>query len=62
SAHPQRSMEPFHQGSKDFLWKILWSFIILIGIGMSSWIIQKSFQSWKTNPIVTSVMQISIEE
>ncbi|XP_040569255.2 uncharacterized protein [Lepeophtheirus salmonis] len=52
----------FIKESKTSFGKLIWSCIILIGIGMSSWIIQKSFQSWKSNPIVTSVMQISIEE
>lgn len=32
------------------------------GIAMSAFVINKSFSAWKSNPVVTSVAQIPIEQ
>ena len=35
---------------------------VILGIFMAGWIIKNSFSAWEEHPVVTSVMQKSIEE
>ena len=46
----------------SFMSRMLWVLIVLMGIISATWIIRNSFHSWKEHPVITSVMQKSIEE
>ena len=37
-------------------------FSVMLGIFLATWIIKNSFSAWEEHPVVTSVMQKSIEE
>eukprot|EP00094_Tigriopus_californicus_P011134 TCALIF_10745-PA protein Name:"Similar to ppk28 Pickpocket protein 28 (Drosophila melanogaster)" AED:0.17 eAED:0.17 QI:0/0/0/0.66/1/1/3/0/792 len=52
----------FWTESKSRLAKIAWGIIVLMGVLFAIFIINSSFKGWKDNPVVTSVMQKSIEE
>jgi hypothetical protein len=42
--------------------RISWAIIVMLGIVSATWIINSSFNAWKEHPVITSVMQKSIEE
>ena len=42
--------------------RIVWGAIVLLGIFSATFIINSSFKAWQDHPVVTSVMQKSIEE
>ncbi len=42
--------------------RLTWGLIVLLGIVSATWIIKNSFNAWNDHPVVTSVMQKSIEE
>ena len=42
--------------------RIVWGAIVLLGIFSATFIINSSFKAWQDHPVVTSVMQNSIEE
>lgn len=48
--------------SKTASGKSFWVAMVVMGVLMSVFIIRSSFAGWKDNPVITSVMQKSIEE
>ena len=42
--------------------RIVWFFIVILGVISAAWVIKESFTAWNEHPVVTSVMQKSIEE
>lgn len=52
----------FWSESRSPVAKTLWGLIVLFGIVSATFIINSSFEGWKDNPVITSVMQKSIEE
>ena len=52
----------FWIGSNTTKAKVSWFIIVIMGIIMAIWIINNSFKAWREHPVVTSVMQKSIEE
>lgn len=52
----------FWTEAKGQLARIGWVVIVLLGVLLAIFIINSSFKGWKDNPVVTSVMQKSIEE
>ena len=52
----------FWIASGSQLARLTWGFIVMMGIVLATWIIKNSFSAWEEHPVVTSVMQKSIEE
>ena len=52
----------FWSESRSPLAKAVWMAIVAIGIASATYIIRSSFKGWEDNPVITSVMQKSIEE
>ena len=48
--------------SRTIIGKFIWVCIVVLGIGSSALIINNSFVAWQTNPVITSVAQIPIEQ
>ncbi len=48
--------------SKSVMGKLFWMTMVVMGVLMAGFIIRSSFAGWKDNPVITSVMQKSIEE
>ena len=48
--------------AKKNLFQLFWTLVMVGGIVMAGFVIRSSFISWQDNPMITSVMQKSIEE
>ena len=48
--------------SKSVAGKLFWMTMVVMGVLMAGFIIRSSFVGWQDNPVITSVMQKSIEE
>ena len=52
----------FWSEAKTPIARLVWGVIVLMGIFSATFIINSSFKAWQDHPVVTSVMQKSIEE
>lgn len=52
----------FWIASSSPLIRIIWGVIVMLGILTATLVIKHSFNAWNEHPVVTSVMQKSIEE
>ena len=52
----------FWNAARSPMARIAWGAIVLLGIISATWIINSSFKAWQEHPVITSVMQKSIEE
>lgn len=52
----------FWSESHSYWAKLCWGLIVVFGVVSAIYIVNRCFEGWRANPVITSVMQKSIEE